>query len=99
MREHHGKVTVKVDGSAISAASVIAMAGDEVLMSPTSVMMIHNPMTSVDGDVREMKKAIEILEETKDNIINAYAKRCKKSRQEIAELMDAETWWGANKAG
>ena len=98
LREHHGKVTVKVDGSAISAASVIAMAGDEVLMSPTSVMMIHNPMTSVDGDVREMKKAIEILEETKDNIINAYAKRCKKSRQEIAELMDAETWMGANKA-
>ena len=55
-------------------------------------------MTSVDGDAAEMKKAIEILEETKDNIINAYAKKCKKSRQEIAELMDAETWMGANKA-
>lgn len=98
LREHRGKVTVKVDGSAISAASVIAMAGDEVLMSPTSVMMIHNPMISVDGDAAKMKKAIEILEETKDNIINAYAKKCKKSRQEIAELMDAETWMGANKA-
>ena len=58
LREHRGKVTVKVDGSAISAASVIAMAGDEVLMSPTSVMMIHNPMTSVDGDAADMKKAI-----------------------------------------
>ena len=98
LREHRGKVTVKVDGSAISAASVIAMAGDEVLMSPTSVMMIHNPMTSVDGDAADMKKAIEILEETKDNIINAYVKKCKKSRQEIADLMDAETWMGANKA-
>ena len=98
LREHRGKVTVKVDGSAISAASVIAMAGDEVLMSPTSVMMIHNPMTSVDGDAREMQKAIDILQQVKDNIINAYAKKCKKTRQEIADLMDAETWMGANKA-
>ena len=70
LKEHKGKVTVKIDGSAISAASVIAMAGDEILMSPTSVMMIHNPLTCAEGEVKDMKKAIEVLTEVKETIIN-----------------------------
>lgn len=98
LMEHRGKVTVKIDGSAISAASVIAMAGDEVLMSPTSVMMIHNPLTYAEGEVRDMEKAIEILKEIKETIINAYATKCRMSREEISTLMDEETWMGAKKA-
>ena len=98
LREHRGKVTVKIDGTAISAASVIAMAGDEILMSPTSVMMIHNPQTVVGGEVKDMEKAIEILTEVKETILNAYCSKCKLSREEVARLMDEETWMGANKA-
>lgn len=92
------KVTVKIDGSAISAASVIAMAGDEILMSPTSVMMIHNPLTCAEGEVKDMKKAIEVLTEVKETIINAYAAKTGKPREEISRLMDDETWMGAKKA-
>ena len=92
-----GKVTVKIDGSAISAASVIAMAGDEILMSPTSVMMIHNPLTCAEGEVKDMEKAIEVLTEVKETIINAYAAKTGKPREEISRLMDDETWMGAKK--
>lgn len=98
LKEHKGKVTVKIDGSAISAASVIAMAGDEILMSPTSVMMIHNPLTCAEGEVKDMKKAIEVLTEVKETIINAYAAKTGKPREEISRLMDDETWMGAKKA-
>lgn len=98
LREHKGKVTVKIDGSAISAASVIAMAGDEILMSPTSVMMIHNPLTCAEGEVKDMEKAIEVLTEVKETIINAYAAKTGKPREEISRLMDDETWMGAKKA-
>ena len=66
LKAHKGKVTVKVDGTAISAASVIAMAGDKILMSPTSVMMIHNPLTYAEGEVKDMQKAIDILTEVKE---------------------------------
>ena len=65
-------VTVKIDGIAASAASVIAMAGTKVLMSPVSMLMIHNPMTVAMGDTSEMQKAIEMLSSVKDSIINAY---------------------------
>ena len=64
-------VTVKIDGIAASAASVIAMAGTRVLMSPVSMLMIHNPMTVAMGDTGEMQKAIEMLSSVKDSIINA----------------------------
>lgn len=98
LKEHKGKVTVKVDGSAISAASVIAMAGDEVLMSPTAVMMIHNPLTYAEGEVKDMQKAINILTEIKETILDAYCKKCKRPRDEVSRLMDDETWMGATKA-
>ncbi|WP_449301146.1 head maturation protease, ClpP-related [Peptoniphilus equinus] len=96
--EHEGKVTVKVDGLAASAASVIAMAGSEVLMSPTSLMMIHNPLTVAIGDSKEMQKAIDMLKEVKESIINAYELKTGLSRDEISNLMDGETWFDKNKA-
>lgn len=98
LREYEGKVTVKIDGIAASAASVIAMAGDTVLMSPVSMMMIHNPMTIAFGDSSEMQKAIDMLAGVKDSIINAYEIKTGLSRVKLAHLMDAETWMDANKA-
>ena len=98
LREDEGKVTVKIDGIAASAASVIAMAGDMVLMSPVSMMMIHNPMTIAFGDSGEMQRAIDMLSSVKDSIINAYELKTGLSRIKLAHLMDAETWMDANKA-
>ena len=91
-------VTVKIDGIAASAASVIAMAGTKVLMSPVSTMMIHNPATVAWGDSSEMEKAIAMLESVKDSIINAYEIKTGLSRAKLSHLMDSETWMDANKA-
>lgn len=96
--EHKGNVIIKIDGLAASAASVIAMAGTEVLMSPTSLMMIHNPLTVAIGDSKEMQKAIDMLKEVKESIINAYEIKTSLSREEISNLMDGETWFDKNKA-
>ena len=95
---YNGKVTVKIDGIAASAASVIAMAGDEVYMSPVAMMMIHNPATIAWGDHAEFAKAIEMLDEVKESIINAYVLKTGLSRAKLSHLMDAETWMDANKA-
>jgi ATP-dependent Clp protease protease subunit len=98
LTNYNGKVTVKVDGIAASAASVIAMAGDKVLMSPVSVLMIHNPLTMVCGDHTEMQKAIDMLAEVKESIINAYEYKTGLSRAKLSHLMESETWMNANKA-
>ncbi len=98
LMDYKGDVTVKIDGIAASAASVIAMAGTKVLMSPVSMMMIHNPATIAFGDTTEMQKAIEMLASVKDSIMNAYEIKTGMSRTKISHLMDAETWMDAHKA-
>ena len=98
LMDYKGDVTVKIDGIAASAASVIAMAGTKVLMSPVSMMMIHNPATIAFGDKTEMNKAIEMLDAVKDSIMNAYEIKTGMSRAKISHLMDAETWMDAHKA-
>lgn len=98
LMDYKGSVTVKIDGIAASAASVIAMAGTKVLMSPVSTMMLHNPMTIAYGNSDEMQKAIEMLDSVKDSIINAYEIKTGLSRAKLSHLMDAETWMDANKA-
>lgn len=98
LTQYKGNVTVKIDGIAASAASVIAMAGNTVLMSPVSMMMIHNPATVAFGDHAEMQKAIDMLAEVKESIINAYVIKTGLSRSKLSHLMDAETWMDANKA-
>lgn len=98
LMEYKGDVTVKIDGIAASAASVIAMAGTKVLVSPVSMLMIHNPMTAAFGNSEEMQKAIEMLGSVKDSIINAYEIKTGLSRAKLSHLMDAETWMDANKA-
>lgn len=98
LMDYKGNVTVKIDGIAASAASVIAMAGTKVLMAPTGLMMIHNPLTVAIGDSEEMQKAIAMLCEVKESIINAYEIKTNLSRAKLSHLMDAETWMNANKA-
>ncbi len=98
LSNYKGKVTVKIDGIAASAASVIAMAGDTVLVSPVSMLMIHNPATVAWGDHAEMQKAMDMLSEVKESIINAYVLKTGLSRPKLSHLMDAETWMDANKA-
>lgn len=98
LMEYPYDVTVKIDSLAASAASVIAMAGTEVLMSPVAVMMIHNPATVAIGDAAEMKKAIDMLSEVKESIMNAYEIKTGLSRSKISHLMDAESWFNATKA-
>lgn len=98
LMDYKGNVTVKIDGVAASAASVIAMAGTQVLMAPTALMMIHNPMTLAFGDHTDMQKAIEMLDEVKESIINAYEIKTNLSRTKLSHLMDSETWMNANKA-
>lgn len=98
LMDYKGNVTVKVDGIAASAASVIAMAGTKVLVSPVSMLMIHNPMTVAFGNSAEMQKAIDMLDSVKDSILNAYEIKTGLSRAKLSHLMDAETWMDANKA-
>lgn len=98
LKEYKGKVTIKIDGLAASAASVIAMAGDEVLMSPVGLMMIHNPATLIFGEAVDLQSGIEMLNEVKTSIINAYEQKTGLSRNAISKMMDAETWFNAKKA-
>ena len=98
LMDYKGPVTVKIDGIAASAASVVAMAGTEVLMSPTSMMMIHNPATIAFGDHKDMEKAIDMLQEVKAAIINAYELKTGQPRKTLSKMMDEETWMNAGKA-
>lgn len=98
LREYKGNVTVKIDAIAASAASVIAMAGDMVYVSPVSMIMIHNPATIAMGDHNQMEKAIDVLNEVKASIINAYHDKTGLSKAKLAQLMEDETWMNAKKA-
>ena len=98
LMDYPADVTVQIDGIAASAASVIAMAGTKVCMSPTALMMAHNPWTSASGDAGDMQKAIALLDEVKESIINAYELKTGMDRQALSDLMDAETWMNAYRA-
>lgn len=98
LSQYPGKVTVMIDGLAASAASVVAMAGDDIVMSPVSMLMIHNPAMMAYGDHADFEKAIAVLDEVKESIINAYAEKTGLSRNKISRLMDEETWMNARKA-
>ena len=98
LMDYPDDVYVQIDGLAASAASVIAMAGTRVDMSPTALMMIHDPWTVAMGDEKEMDRAKEMLSAVKDSIINAYEIKTGLSRAKIAHLMSEETWLDAREA-
>ena len=98
LMDYKGNVTVRIDGLAASAASVIAMAGTTVEMSPVGMLMIHNPSTAVIGNTKEMQAAIQMLDEVKESILNAYELKTGQPRQSLSDLMDVESWMNAKKA-
>ena len=98
LMDYKGNVTVRIDGLAASAASVIAMAGTTVEMSPVGMLMVHNPSTAVIGNTKEMQAAIQMLDEVKESILNAYELKTGQPRQSLSNLMDAESWMNAKKA-
>ena len=98
LMEYPYDVTVKITGIAASAASVIAMAGTKVTMSPTSMMMVHNPFTVAMGDSAEMRRASQLLDEVKESIINVYELKTWMSRTRLSRMMNDETWMNAVKA-
>lgn len=98
LRDYKGSVTVKIDGIAASAASVIAMAGNTVCVSPVAMMMIHNPATMAMGEAKDMQKAIVMLNEVKESILNAYESKTGLTRARLSHMMDDETWFNAKKA-
>lgn len=98
LKNHKGKITAKVDGKAVSAATVIAMAADELLMSPVSIFMIHNPWSGTMGEAKDMRQMAAVLDEVKETIINAYEKKSGRTREEISVLMDRTSWMSAQTA-
>lgn len=93
-----GKVTVRIDALAASAASVVAMAGDVVEISPVGSIFIHDPWTLATGNSAEMTATAKMLDEIKESIINAYQQKTKLPRAEISRLMEQETWLHSGKA-
>ncbi len=98
LRDYKGNITVKIDAIAASAASVIAMAGNTVLMSPVAMLMIHDPSTVAFGNAKDMEHAISVLTEVKESIINAYVAKTGLTHSRISKLMENETWMNAKKA-
>lgn len=98
LKRHPANVTTYVDGLAASIASVIALAGDKVVMASNSLFMIHNPWGYAAGNSEEMRKYADLLDKVRDTIVNVYKEKCTLSDVEIIAAMDAETWMSAEEA-
>lgn len=98
LKRHEGKVTIHVDGWACSAASIIAMAADELIMELGSMFMIHEASNIVWGTKTDMRKEADVLEELEEGIINIYMTKTNLSREDVRAKVDSETWFSANKA-
>ncbi|KVT76143.1 peptidase S14 [Burkholderia territorii] len=98
LRRHAGKVKVRVDGVAASAASLIAMAGDEIVMPENALLMIHNAHTVTAGEAKDLRRIADLLDNAGDGILAAYAAKSGQSIDEIRAMMDAETWLTATQA-
>ena len=98
LKDYSGNVTVKIVGVAASAASVIAMAGNKILMSPTAQIMIHNSAIRADGDYRTMDRVSGILRNVNQTIVNAYKMKTGKSDDDLLKMMDDETWFTPQQA-
>lgn len=98
LKSYPGNVTTNIVGIAASAASVIAMAGNKVRMSPTGQIMIHNASGQFNGDYRDMQLGADILKSVNDSISNAYMIKTGKTKADLLDMMDNETWLTAQKA-
>ena len=99
LKKYDGKVTIVVDSLAASIASVIAMAGDEIIMSEGSMLLIHKPWTMIVGNSDDMRDMADYLEKLADNLVDIYVNRTGKSKEEILAMLDGEgTWMSAQEA-
>lgn len=98
LRRHPANVTVFIDGIAASAATLIAMAGDKIVMPNNAMMMIHNPLTWTAGDAEGLREMADVLDKVRDTIVATYREKTKLEDEKIIELMDAETWMTASEA-
>jgi ATP-dependent protease ClpP protease subunit len=98
LQRHPAKVNIIVDGWALSAASMIAMAGDTVSMGKRSMMMLHNPHTVIAGNAAAIRKTADMLDKIKLNMMEVYGQRLQGTPDEIAAILDAETWYSADEA-
>ncbi|QCT03824.1 phage protein [Paenibacillus algicola] len=98
LKEYPGKVSAKITGVAASAASYIALAADDIRMAPLAQFMIHNAAIVTDGDKRAHTGRTNLLAGVDESLINVYMKKSGKTREELADLMDSETWMNAQKA-
>lgn len=98
LKSYDGNVEVNIVGEADSAASIIAMAGDRVLMSPMAMMMIHRAISTADGNTDDLASGKQALDELDQNIVNAYALKTGKDKQDIYNLMAKTTWMNAKTA-
>jgi ATP-dependent Clp protease protease subunit len=92
LRDHHAEKVVHVSSLAASIATVIALAGDRIEVAPEATWMIHNPMAVAVGEAKDMQDAIARLNGAKENILNIYERRTGGKREELSDMMDAETW-------
>jgi len=98
LRSHSANVTVRVDGLAASAASLVAMAGNKVIMPENALMMIHNPAGFAMGEAEDMRDTADILDKVRDAIAAAYVQKTGMERDKIIAMMDEETWMTAQEA-
>ena len=98
LKSHAAKITVCIDGIAASAASVVAMAGNKVIMPSNALIMIHNPAGGVYGEAKDMRDTAEILDKIRDTIANVYIAKTGLEREKVIAMMDSETWLDATEA-
>ncbi len=98
LKRHKGKVTVNIDGAALSAASIVVMAGDRINIAENGLMMIHDPVGALAGTADEIRKMANLLDKSKETLVTTYASRTDLDRAAIAEMMTAETWFSADEA-
>jgi ATP-dependent Clp protease protease subunit len=95
LKRHKAKITVYIDGIAASIASIIAMAGDEIIMPNGSMLMIHNPWTFGMGNAKDFRKLADDLEEVGGSMSDIYVARTGVDREELAQMLEDETWMSA----
>jgi ATP-dependent Clp endopeptidase proteolytic subunit ClpP len=98
LKNHSAKVTTHIDGLAASIASIIALAGDEIIIAQNAMMMIHNPWTMAWGESKDLRKQADVLDQVKETLLNTYVAKTGKDRDTVSADMDAELWLTADEA-
>lgn len=98
LKRHPARVVVDIDGMALSIASIISMAGDEIRMAGNAMFMIHDPMSGLFGTAEEHREKADLMDQVKENLVNTYAARTNMEAADVAQMMADETWMQASDA-